>query len=287
MREVQAVPAKTRKIAPAQDVPKIFSDDRVRQLAAEAKLPSNADLPRFAAAIRDAAAIYIRDVSTSDDNAVHHEIKALYGAAARRRYADAAERIANLSKRTRDFISKRGERPSVPWKLPDADTLRNEATRDDACAAIVSLLRIGGRRQEGRRRPGGKRSMTFTATLHAPKLQKHPQKRQAERNFVMSLQLAYTEATGQLPSLTVNPERPGPFAKMAKVCLKSIGMPAAGVIELISELDCRARLKGRVNNHLGLVFCHGDEDVDGQLVRACGLSAATNSTPDSIRLETK
>jgi hypothetical protein len=228
-------------------VPRIFSDDNVRQLVAQAKLPllPDADLLRFAAGLRSAAEIYIRDVRVADDNAVHHEIEALYRAAHRRRYEEAAEQIEGLSNRTRDFIKKRCARPSVPWRLPRADALRHSATRDDACLAIVSLLRVGGRWQEGRRRPGGKRSMTFVAALHAPKLQKHPPKRRAERDFIMWLQVAYAEATDQLPPLTANPERPGPFARMAKACLRQLGMEAADVVELINELHRRARLKGR------------------------------------------
>jgi hypothetical protein len=247
--EVLAVPTTKRRILAVRDVPQIFSDDNVRRLAAETKLPlpPDTDLPRFAAGIRSAAEIYIRDVDTADNNAVHHEIKTLYSAANRRRYVETAKRIDSLSQRTRDFINERSKRPNVPWVLPHADALRSEATRDDACAVIVSLLRVGGRWQEGRRRPSGKRSMTFVATLHAPKLQKHPPKREAERDFVMWLQVAYTETTGQLPPLTANPERLGPFARMAKACLKLIGMPAADIVELINELDRRARLKGRVN----------------------------------------
>lgn len=232
---------KVRSIPAPEAVPLIFSDERVQQLAAEAKLPPDADLPRFAAAIRSAAEIYIRDISTADDNAVHHEIKALYSAAKRHRYAETAELIDNLSKRTREFINKRAERPSVPWKIPAAGALRNEATRDNTCAAIVSLLRIGGRWEQGRRRPGGKRSMSFVPTLYAPKLQTRPEKRKTERAFVMWLQVAYTEATGQLPSLTANPERPGPLARMAKACLKLVGMPAVDAVELINGLHHRRR----------------------------------------------
>jgi hypothetical protein len=248
---VVTVSIKRRQIGAVYDVPQIFSDDNVRQLVADAKLPfpPHADLPRFAAGIRGAAEIYISDLGAGDDNAVHHEINGLYSAAHRRSYLDAAKRIESLSKQARDFIAKRSARPSVPWKLPSSDALGRPETRDDACATIVSLLRIGGRWQEGRRRPGGKRSMTFVATLHAPTLQRNPPKRQAEYNFVMLLQVAYAEATGDAPALTVNPVegKRGPFARLANACLKLIGAASANVDELINELNRRARAKGRVN----------------------------------------
>jgi hypothetical protein len=231
------MPANGRPIIAARDAPDIFSDECVRALAAKAKLPSDADLPRFVAAIQAAAEIYIRDIGIADDNAVHHEIKALYSAANRRKYAETAERIDTLSKRTREFINKRAERPNIPWKIPAATALRKNATQDDACAAIGSLLRMGGRWELGRRRQGGKRSMSFVPVLYAPKLHKHPPKRKAERDFVMWLQVAYTEATGQMPPLTAHHDNPGPFARMAKECLKLIGMPAADAVELINKLQ--------------------------------------------------
>jgi hypothetical protein len=236
---VVAVSTKRRQIGAVYDVPQIFSDDNVGRLVADAKLPfpPRADLPRFAADIRCAAERCIADL-----NSVHDEIKGLYSAANRRRYLDAAERLERLSKQARDFIGKRSARPTVPLELPSSDALRHPETQDEACAAIVSLLRIGGRWQEGRRRPGGKRSMTFVATLHAPP---PPPKRQAELNFVMLLQVAYAEATGKPPALTVNPQRPGPFARLAKACLRFIGAASVDVNDLVNELNRRARRKGR------------------------------------------
>jgi hypothetical protein len=237
-RKVRAIPA-------PEQVPRIFSDECVRQLAGVAKLPLDADLPRFAAAIRAAAEAYIRTASVPDDNAVHHEIKALYNAAARCRHTEVAGRIEKLSPRTRDFLNKRAKRPSIPWKIPAAAALRDEAARDDACAAIVSLLRIGGhwvgpgsgKPEEGRRRPGGKRSRSFIPELYAPKLQKRQQKRKAERDFVMWMQLAYLNATEQSPPHTAHHVNRGPFARMVKRCLQLVGAQAADAVELINALQ--------------------------------------------------
>ena len=90
---------KDRRIPAPQDVPRIFSDDQVRQLAAVAKLPADANLPHFATAVRDAALLYIRDASTASDNEVHHGVDVLLRAAdraliARKRKDAAYENVA-------------------------------------------------------------------------------------------------------------------------------------------------------------------------------------------------
>jgi hypothetical protein len=233
---------KDQRILALDQVPIVFSDAQVRQFAAKAKLPADTNLTRFAAAIRDAAMIYVRDAGTPDGNAVHHEIKALYSAASRHRYKEAAERIEALSQQTRDFINRRAERPNVPWQIPAADTLRDKATREAACQTIINLLSQGGRWREGRRRTGGERSMVWEPKLYAPTLQKRPPKRKAERDFVMWLQIAFLDATEQSPPHTAHHVNPGPFARMVKTCMRLIA-PAADTVKIINELQRQRREK--------------------------------------------
>jgi hypothetical protein len=73
---------KERRIPEAQDVLRIFSDQRVRELAAEAKLPLGDDL-RFAAGVRETALIYIGEASAASDNEIHYEVDELLRAADR------------------------------------------------------------------------------------------------------------------------------------------------------------------------------------------------------------
>jgi hypothetical protein len=73
---------KERQISKAQDVPTIFSDQRIRELAAKAKLPLGDEL-RFAAGVREAALIYITEAGALSDNEVHHEVDELLRAADR------------------------------------------------------------------------------------------------------------------------------------------------------------------------------------------------------------
>jgi hypothetical protein len=95
----------------------------------------------------------------------------------------------------------------------------------------------------------GKRSTTWQPKLFAPEPDQHPPKREAERQFVMHLQLAWLEAVGKPPTATVNPSRSDrPFANLVRECLKLVGANADAVA-LINELqrrrtDKQSRLAG-------------------------------------------
>jgi hypothetical protein len=239
---------KERRIPEAKDVPGIFSDQRIRKLAVEAKLPLG-DVLRFAAGAREAALIYMGNVGAASDNEVHHEVDELLRAADRalkRRkekdaaYEDVAKRIERLSERTRKLLNERSARPTVTLDMPDPEAFRDLARRDEACETIARLCRIGAFWEEGRRRPGGTRSMTMVSELHAPELKQHPARREAELNFVMLLEVAYLEATGKHPSLTADPNRPGPFARMVQACLNEV-RASANAVELLNELQRRRK----------------------------------------------
>ena len=204
-----------------------------------------------AAGVRDAALIYIRDTRATSDKEVHDEVDELLRAAdcavKRRKNKDAAyEKVAKpierLSERTRKLLNKRSARPTVALEMPDLEAFRDLARRDEACETSARLCRIGAAREEGRRRPGGKRSITLVSTLHAPEPQQHPSRRKAELNFVMWLRMAYLEATGEHPSLTANANRPGPFARMVQACLDEI-RAGANAVELLNELQRRRKGK--------------------------------------------
>jgi hypothetical protein len=240
---------KERQIPKAQDVPRIFSDQRIRELAAEAKLPVGDDLS-FAAGVREAALIYISEASAASDNEVYYEVDELLRAADRavkRRknkdaaYEDVAKRIERLSERTRQLLNERSSRAAT-LEMPHPEAFRDIARRDEACEAISRLCRIGACREEGRRRPGGKRSITIASTLHAPELQQHPARKKAQLNFVMWLRVAYIEATGKRPSPTANPVRPGPFARMVQLCLDKV-QASANAVEMLNELQRRSKGK--------------------------------------------
>jgi hypothetical protein len=241
---------KERPIPEAQDVPDIFSDQRIRDLAAEAELPLGDDL-RFAAGAREALLIYIREAGEASANDVHNEMDKLLRAADRavkqRKLKDAAcedvaRRVEQLSERTRELLEMRSARPTVALKIPEPEAFRDLARRDEACKTIARLCRIGASWKEDRRRPSGKRSKTMVSLLHAPDLQQHPPRREAQLNFVMWLEVAFLEATGEHPSLTANPARPGPFARMVQACLDEV-RASANAVELLNELQRRRKGK--------------------------------------------
>src|SRR5262245_13091361 len=66
-----------------EDVPQVFSDDVIRDLASTGKLGS-ANLARFALGVQAAARIFAKEVRTPDANALFREVKLLESAARRR-----------------------------------------------------------------------------------------------------------------------------------------------------------------------------------------------------------
>lgn len=68
-----------------KDVPIVFNDACIEALARTCKLPEGANMEVFAREVRRAASIYAKAARAPDANEVHHEIEALYKAAAKRR----------------------------------------------------------------------------------------------------------------------------------------------------------------------------------------------------------
>jgi hypothetical protein len=239
----------------ADEVPSVFDDKCIQRLA-KLGLPPEAKQPeRFPPAILKAVETFIRDAAVVSSNDVNREITGLYRAALHRDYQKTADRVRHLSTAARAFLNKRRVAPGLGWKVPDdPGELLDPATQDQVCENIVSLCRIGAHWKKSRNRPSGRPSMTFVPHLHAPPLQRHFPKRSAELNFVMNLQLAYRQATEEMPPLTVRRVTPTkrlirtkhprkrlpPFAVMVRECLKLVGRPDADGVELINKLQSRA-----------------------------------------------
>jgi hypothetical protein len=219
---------KDRRIPVPEELPRILDDKFIRDLAQQAKLPLDADIPRFAAEIRHAALRYVAVMTITSDRAMRDEIQALYSAAVRHRYKETATRIDKLSEQTRAFLKRRGDRRSVGLAIPEPEVLKDFGRRDQACETIVRLLRVGMK--------GGK------AILHAPTPHPRPPRRKAELDLVMWLRVAYLDATGMPPTHTANPNRPGPFARMVQTCLDKIA-PGTNAAEMLNELHRRRKLK--------------------------------------------
>jgi hypothetical protein len=231
---------KDRRIPALEEVLLIFDDKCIRELAQTGGLPRTADIQRFANDVRDAARLYILEASIASNNEVHHEVDGLLRAAdravkARKRKDAACEnvalRIENLSERARQLLNERGT-------LPEPEILRDPATQHAGCETAARLCRVGAYWTEGRRRPGGTRSKTMLSVLHAPPLQQHPPRREAQLKFLMWLRYAYLMAAGERPPATTSAETPTPFAQMAQLCLDKL-RAGASAVELINELQER------------------------------------------------
>ncbi len=93
----------------------------------------------------------------------------------------------------------------------------------------------------GRKRGGGKRSVTEVSVLYAPTQQQHPPRRAAQIAFVMGIEAAYVEATGEAPNATANLNRPGPYARFVQACLDRL-RAGANAVEIINERDRRRKI---------------------------------------------
>jgi hypothetical protein len=222
----------------ADDIDRVFNDNFIESLASE--LPAGADLKTFGRGVREAARIYAHESRRLNANMLSDEIAGLRYAADRQKYDQLAELIKGLSKQASSLLTDRGNHLGI--KLPPHDALSDPERREDACQKFLILCTVGADRIKGRRRPGGKQSQpTWRPLLYAPNKQRHFPRRDAERNFVMWLQAAWVEATGEAPPHTARHGRyrnVGGFVGIARQCLPRVGAPDdADIVELINELN--------------------------------------------------
>jgi hypothetical protein len=239
---------KARLIIAAKDVEAIFSDAVVSELARCAKPPSGTDVIVLAKGTREAVRIFTREAGFPTGNELRDEIAKLQKAASQRRYDEVAALLEGLSPQALGALKDRASRLRI--ELPSLDALRDSARFEGACEAIARLCQFGGQYVAGRIRPFGKQSgPTWRPLLYAPAPRRNLPKRNAERNFVMWLSIAWQEATGAAPSRTARHRDAsrdvGPFARFARKCLDRAGAADADVVELMNELHRRRRAMER------------------------------------------
>jgi hypothetical protein len=267
------VATRSKRPIATEEIPRIFDDACIEELAQIGKLPASADMKRFAEGIREAARLYAIDVREPNDNEVRAEVEKLYLAAERRLYDQVANLLEKLSPRALRLLkhggwtttifpwpgpqpllhqpripppnlvvdeSRRRRPTSIHWTsttVPSPETLRDRARREEACATVVKLCQYGGHWVQSRKRPSGKRSWSWRPYIRAPEPRRHFPKREAERTFVMWLRTAWVEATDEVAPRTADPGRPGPFARMVRECLILVGAGHAVAIGLLNELN--------------------------------------------------
>jgi hypothetical protein len=234
---------KTRaKVIKPEDVPAIFDDACVLKLVRMLGPLQDVNTHGFAKDLRGAACDFAVEVMKPTANELHHEIRELHAHASRQQYERVAERLAGLSptaREARDYLGKRGV-------LPSPGTLRDLSLRDEACKDLEGFCALGAQCIEGRRRPSGKRSRTWRTHLYAPPLSPNFLKQDAERLFIIALQLAYLNNVPRPLSWTTKYSKPTPFARMAQECLRLVGAPHANAVQLINDLHRQRRADGRL-----------------------------------------
>ncbi len=232
---------KSRRAIATDDVDRTFDDRCIQKLAKISNLPHGTDLKVFAEGVRQAVRIYASDARKPNRNELHVEIANLYSAAVERRYDEVAILMEKLSLTARELLRNRGAASRLGVELPSAVALRDAGQQEGACQSIASLCQFGGRYIEGRRRSSGKRSCTWRPLLYAPERSRAFQKRDAERNLLLWLSLAWLEGTGKAPARTARHSTLGPFARLIRECLRLVGSPGTDAVELINEAHRRRR----------------------------------------------
>jgi hypothetical protein len=252
-----------------------FSDDRIARLLRDQKIAFKGDFEKFTNGVRTAVDIYQRDRLELDQNDQFREVENLFKKARRlhevqvetkkqmsypstrsnakkiESYKTKAEAkaielslaLSQLSSITISRLNNRGEQQSEKIQLPSPDEVTNSETYDNICDRIFALCSIGRRREHGRDRGKGKQSTTIKIEYYAPKPTRHPQKREAEITFIMWVQVAWTEATGSLPSLGASYERQGPFVRLITEFFHWLGVNEASPVELINKLNAQRNMK--------------------------------------------
>lgn len=229
-----------------------FDDQCINELAKIAGLSKDADIGKFASGVRFAVENYLSKKDLPNDNKLNNEISELYRAAEEKCCERVSDSVNLLSKTALDILDERRNRLGARlFQKSSLATKCRKGITPCLCDQYESLCSMGGHRREGRMRPMGRRSRArkLTPVLIAPNPKRSPQRVTAEREFIMWLQFAFADATGEMPADTAHPDNLGPFARMAAKGLKLVGARHVNAAELINKLH-HARKADAAQNEL-------------------------------------
>src|SRR5262249_61848226 len=110
---------------------------------------------------------------------------------------------------------------------------------------LSRLIRVWrGRVVAGRKRSGGRRSLSFKPLLRFPeRIERGRPRGEAEREFVQGLALAYVEVTGRSPPRTAHYKTDirGPFPDFVHRCFELVGAPTGNVTRLLNQYGAARR----------------------------------------------
>jgi hypothetical protein len=221
------------------DVEQVFNDEAVKGLARTAKLPPCADIVRFAASIRVDVRNYLEAQLRLSTPQLREAIERLYQL--NKRAERGGDRAARALERAVDTMAADMRNWLAQFctpqtgQIPTAAEIISPATRQSAIQRLGVALSHGGVFVIGRKRQGGKRSRSFKPLLNVPTgIERKRPRGKAQREFVQSLALTYSEGTGKRPPYTAREAR-GPFCKFVFECFEFAGAPSGNVPRLINE----------------------------------------------------
>jgi hypothetical protein len=236
------------------DVEHVFDSEVVRGLAITAKLPTNADMVRFAASVQVDVRTYLEAQVRLSAPRLRAAIKRLYRLSTRaKRGSDRAVRalahaVDAMPTDLRSWLAHFCTPPTSP--IPTGAEILSPTTRQRTMQRLSVVLSHGGAVVIGRKRSGGKRSQSFKPLLNVPTgIERKRPRGEAEREFVQSLALTYLEGTGKEPPYTAR-EASGPFCNFVSECFELAGAPSGNVPRLINEF-------GKARRAIPKSTCHG------------------------------
>jgi site-specific recombinase XerD len=241
---VMAAEAKTtsRSLIAISDVEGVFNDEIVKELARIAKLPADPDIARFAQSIRISARIFLEEKNKLNFPQLRTAIERLYRL--NTRAEDGNDRTARALASAVDAmpadVRQWLQSCNSPHhrNIPTAAEILSPPSRESAVTRLRQILSYGGSVVEGRKRSGGRRSLSFKPLLRIPERTKSGRPRgEAEREFVQWLAVAYVEVTGRPPPRTAhyNIDIRGPFSDFVHRCFELVGAPTGNVTRLLNQ----------------------------------------------------
>src|SRR5262245_37189754 len=169
-----AAEAKTtsRSLIAISDVEGVFNDEIVKELAQTAKPPADADIARLARSIRISARIFLEKQNKLNFPQLRTAIERLYRV--NTRAEDGNDRAAQalacavdaMPADVRQWLLS-CQRPH-DRNIPTATEILSPPTRQSAVERFRLILSWGGRVVAGRKRSGGRRSLSFKPLLRLP-----------------------------------------------------------------------------------------------------------------------